>query len=137
MIYEVKKLGAAPVFCTIIPSSLRAWNNTRLKQHKTAFLIHHNHYEDMQHLMIQTIQDINSYITTYNREHHMKTPRTADTVIRNMGHGQKRVQYQRLVDGVHAPSEEKKIPGVKTLTEKWALKLTEAMWENKWNLILQ
>ena len=118
---EVKLLGAEPVFCTVVPCSLRVWNHYRLNIGCSAFLQHHNHYEDMQHLLLQATQALNTRIIAHNTENNMQTPHIADTVIRNFGNGEKRVQYKRLWDGVHACD---------TLTTKWAKKLLLAMRSN-------
>ena len=134
---EVRLLGAEPIFCTIIPCSLRVWNYTRLTQHKTAFLLHHAHYDDMQHLLIETIQKLNILITNHNVAYHKQTPHTADTIIHNMGDGKKRVRYGKLTDGVHAGSidktrmEQKSEKKVLSLTEIWALKITASIHKNR------
>ena len=131
---EVRRLGAAPVFCTIVPCSLRVWNHTRLAQHKTAFFLHHDHYEDMQHLLIETVQKLNTLIINHNRVYNKQTPHTADTIIHNMGNGQKRVRYGKLTDGVHADStvkpenKDKKVPNQ---IAAWALKIVAAISKNR------
>ena len=75
----------------------------------------------MQELLIQATQTLNTRIIAHNTENNMQTPHIADTVIRNFGNGQKRVQYKRLWDGVHAND---------SLTTTWAKKMLLAMRSN-------
>ena len=63
-----------PCFATIAPMSLHTCNTTRMSQHKTQYLIHHNYYEDMQSLLIQAIIKINASIIQINDESNMHTP---------------------------------------------------------------
>ena len=40
---RIAEKGATPIVATIVPSGLSSWNEIRLKQRKTAFLLHHAH----------------------------------------------------------------------------------------------
>ena len=46
----IASTNSIPCFATVAPMSLYTWNTTRMDQHKTQYLIHHNYYEDMQSL---------------------------------------------------------------------------------------
>ena len=113
--------AAKPIFCPIITMNIHTWNYTRLQQHKTSHLKHHTDYSDMQHLLNQSIDDINKYINKVNIENGMVTPFLADTIMTKT-HTQQRIHYNRLVDGVHASEG---------LREKWARCLSRAIKFNR------
>ena len=114
-----KELGAKPIFCTVVPSSIREWNLHRLRVGCTAYLRHQDRYPLMQHNLLQATITLNKHITRHNMTNTVHTPKIADTVIHNKGKGKnKRVQYSKLVDGVH-PDE--------ALKRAWAIKLTSSM----------
>ena len=120
---RITSLGAKPCFATIVPSSLKTWNNIRLEQNKTAFLIHHNHYDDMQTNMIKAILQINQHISAINQSNQMITPYIAETVITACKKPKPpRIHYNRLEDGVH-PSDE--------LREKWVDRIVTAIKKNR------
>lgn len=120
---HIISLGAKPCFATIVPSSLRAWNETRLEQQKTAFLLHHTQYDDMQANLISAISSINKHIIEVNNSNNMATPYIAETVMSNTGPNKPpRIHYKRLTDGVH-PSP--------TLRDKWINKLVHAIKINR------
>ena len=110
----VTKLGARPCFSTIVPCSLAVWNHQRLNQGKTSCLLHSEHYDDMQSLMMDTIVEINRDLKAINTQNEMCTPYIASTVIENLGQKKYRVHYSRLPDGTH--------PTI-TLAKTWAKKL--------------
>ena len=117
------KLNVTPIFCTIPPMSIHTWNHHRLEKGNTSFLIHHNHYEEMQYPLISAIQSINNNIVQFNSSNGVTTPHLATTVMTNMGPNRRpRVFYNRFRDGVHA---------AKDLKKKWAKKLYKAMCENR------
>ena len=118
----VMKLGARPCFATIVPCSLSVWNNVRLNQQVTSFLMHSHQYDDMQHLMIEAIQDINRDIVALNESNQMCTPYIGNTVIVNEGAGKHRVYYKKLYDGVHP---------TKDLTKNWAKKFMKVIIKNR------
>ena len=102
---SILSFEAKPCFCTIVPCSLKMWNETRLEQHKTSFLLHHTQYEDMQTNLITVICNINKYIISLNTQNKMYTPYIADTVISHCGPKKApRVHYNRLKDGIHPTS---------------------------------
>ena len=120
---KVLRAGAKPCFATIPPCSLNTWNNIRLNQYKTAFLLHHTHYEDMQSNLITSIIDINKYIVQTNTNNNMITPYLASTIVTNMGQNKPhRIHYSRLADGVH-PTD--------ALRDRWAEKLNKAIEDNR------
>ena len=115
--------GGTPCFATIIPSNLEIWNNIRLNQHKTAFLLHHPQYKDMQESMISVINRLNRFIMDTNNSKNMYTPLLADTIITNRGYNvPPRYHWNRMADGVH--------PGV-SLIAKWVKRTVEAMSINR------
>ena len=120
---QVLEWGAKPCFSTIIPGSLRVWNETRLEQGKTSFLIHHPQYDCMQANMVRAIAAINKIIVSTNNINGMTTPFLATTVMKNMGpRKQPRVHYNKFVDGVHPKPD---------LLEAWSDKLANAIKENR------
>ena len=126
--------GAKPCFSTIIPCHLKTWNNIRLNQGKTNFLLHSNQYDHMQELLNQAIFEINRYIISTNESNNMATPFLAKTVVEHRGTKKPRVFYNRLPDGVHAPKPEY-CPILKKwrspLKEKWAGRLFHAIKINR------
>ena len=96
----VKEEGWTPIFCTIIPMSLTDWNNTRLAQNKTHYLLHHNHYEDMQYHLNLAVELSNKSIVAINRSNHVHTPYLHNTIIK-VDHQKHTYKFNRLVDGVH------------------------------------
>ena len=121
---KIAERGATPVIATIVPSSLSQWNFIRLKQHKTAFLMHHKHYDSMQLNMVRTIHRLNKFILGVNNSYQMSTPMLACTVMKNVPGKDPRVHYGMLgEDGVH-PTDD--------LRDLWAAKLIKAMRDNRY-----
>ena len=116
--------GAKPCFSTIPPMSLWTWNSNRLEQKKTSFLLHSDHYADMQYSLNHTIRKVNQHITETNEANKMVTPNLASTLFSFHNHKSPvpRVHYNRLSDGVH-PTD--------ALTDKWALLINHAMLKNR------
>ena len=96
--------GATPIFATIIPASIKAWNYTRLEQGRTPFLLHHDQYEDMESLVNDIISDLNFFLINKNVNNGVATPHVADQFITHRN-GHRRIHFNRLADGVH-PNEE-------------------------------
>ena len=119
---------AKPILCTIPSSSIHNWNNTRLRQHKTALLKHCKQYPTMQENMIQSLLIINTNIIGINKSHGTYTPKLADAIITKSGGGggggggNHRVHYSRLVDGVH-PTQ--------SVKEEWANMILQAIDKNR------
>lgn len=97
---SIRLTGATPCFSTIVPMSLDIWNNIRLDQGKTHYLLHHNHYVDMQHFLINAIIRINTHIISVNVKNQVATPHMFDQVSTCL-HGSERIHYERFIDGVH------------------------------------
>ena len=93
---SILSFEAKPCFCTIVPCSLRMWNETRLEQHKTSFLLHHTQYQDMQTNLITAICDINKYIIFLNTQNKMYIPYIADAIIYHGG-PKKHLEYTTIV----------------------------------------
>lgn len=120
---KILTTGAKPCFATIVPSSLTIWNELRLQQYKTSFLLHHNHYESMQYNLIKSIHSINNSIIEINETINMRTPLIASTIMTNKSKSKlPRIHYSRLTDGVH-PCEKTR--------DKWAEKLVHTILENR------
>ena len=117
---QVRHMGATPCFSTIIPMSLRIWNETRLAQGRTHMLLHSQQYDDMQHFMMNTIKRVNSHIVNINIQNQVATPHMFD-VVSTYEHGASRVHFERFEDGVHLK---------KVYSEKCAKKLKKAMRHN-------
>lgn len=113
----IQATQSIPCFTTIAPMSLDTWNTTRLNQLKTHYLLHHNHYEDMQALLLETISNINSTIITLNDSVNMHTPKLGDAILHKQNAHTKnhRVRYGKLVDGLHINRETKLQWGVDIL----------------------
>ena len=116
------KIHVTPIFCTIPPCSFRLWNFHRLHKGNTSYLLHHNHYEDMQYSLISAIQQINSNIIQINSSNGVTTPHLASAVMDNRPNQRPRVHYSRFRDGVHA---------AKDLKKKWAKKMLKAISTNR------
>ena len=114
---DVRNKGATPCFSTIIPMSIRVWNETRLAQGRTSMLLHSNHYDDMQHFLINTIRRVNAHIVNINVRNQVATPHLYDTVV-TFENSSPRIHYNRLTDGVHLKQE---------IANKCARKLKNAM----------
>ena len=74
-------LGAKPCFATIPPASLTLWNYHRLWNNATTHLLHSDHYDDMQELLIQSIEKVNLYLNQVNESNQMVTPDLAGTIL--------------------------------------------------------
>ena len=55
---DISYMGAKPCFATIVPMSIRKWNETRLEQGFTDYLLHQAHYEEMQRNLDRAILDV-------------------------------------------------------------------------------
>ena len=121
---EVRNRGATPCFSTIIPMSLRVWNETRLAQGRTNMLLHTHQYEDMQHFLQNTIRRVNAHIVNINVINQVATPHLFDTVA-TFEHGSPRIHFSRFTDGVHLRQE---------IADKCARKLKNAMAFNTYTL---
>ena len=122
--YRIRYLGATPCFSTIIPMSLRIWNDTRLNQGKTHMLLHTKHYEDMQFFLTNAIRRINHHITCVNVNNQVATPQMFD-VVATYHQGVPRIHYDRFTDGVHLNQD---------YAKKCAKKLSMAMNHNTYVL---
>ena len=122
---KIAKLGAVPCIPTIVPCSLDVYNNYRLNEYKTSFLLHYPKYSDMQENLITTIDRLNKFIIGVNKTYNMITPQLADTIRTNMGKGKPhRVHYMRLKDGNHP---------TKVLADLWSDKMLQAMANNRYS----
>ena len=121
-------MAAKPCFATIIPSNLRAWNNTRLNQRKTGFLLHYNYYEDMQDIMNRTILEVNKHIIATNMSNGMATPDLAKSIVEHRGGKRPRFHYSRFGDKDHPSDGVHPCPDLKTT---WAQRLVRAIRVNR------
>ena len=120
---SVRSFKATPVFSTIIPMSLRVWNDVRLSQGKTQMLLHTGQYEDMQYFLNRAIMRVNYHIITTNVDNLMGTPHLFDVVASYDGSPYTpRIHYNRFEDGVHLKPE---------YSMKCATKLKTAMFHNR------
>ena len=112
---KIKSLNAIPCFSTISPMSLDTWNHHRLYTNKTSYLVHHHHYSDMNHLLNESIMDINNFIMDLNNINNVETPNFAASIIKKRGRGRDyRIKYNKLVDGCHP---------TKDVIKKWTVDL--------------
>ena len=117
---QIRHMGATPCFSTIVPMSLRIWNETRLAQGRTHMLLHAQQYDDMQYFMMNSIKRINSHIVNTNVSNQVATPHMFD-VVSTYEHGVSRVHFDRFEDGVHLKTQ---------YSEKCAKKLKKVMRHN-------
>lgn len=108
-------LGWKPVFCPIIPMSLRDWNVPC----RTTYLIHYHHYNDMQVLLENTIIDINHIIRAVNKSNRVHTPNIQRNII-NVDHGRTKYMYNRLHDGCH-PTDSAAVKWVQLIKKSIAI----------------
>ena len=113
----VLRQGAIPVFCTILPMNLKAWNNHRLSRKKTKYLKHQENYETMQLRLEECIGVVNRFIVQTNDSNGMATP-LAHTAITRRRHGKTFTLYKNLPDGCH--------PDIST-SQKIALSIKKAI----------
>ena len=102
--------GAKPIFSTIAPASIESWNNTRLEQGKTQFLLHSHQYPDMQQILDDAIHDINLLLIQKNMQNSAFTPQIAKLFQTYKGRHSDdkrciRTHFSRLIDGVHPNAE--------------------------------
>ena len=113
--YINQQLNAIPCFSTIATMSLHHWNHHRLNTGHTSYLIHYNHYDDMNHLLNEAILEINSYIRQLNESNNVLTPNFSSHIMKKRGQGRDHsVKYNRLTDGCHPTSH---------VQNKWQLEL--------------
>ena len=93
--------NAVPVFCTVYPMSLRDWNTSRLRHKKTNKLNHENEYPNMQRSLEETIEIINNFIYSLNKQNKISTPDINKTLKHNRGKGNHSYKYNLLKDGCH------------------------------------
>ena len=99
---HIRHLNAIPCFATISPMSLDTWNNTRMQQGKTSYLLHHRQYPTMNYLLNETIMDINNEIMDINSGNNVITPNLAAQIIKKRGKDREhRIKYSKMVDGCH------------------------------------
>ena len=96
----VPQSGCSPCFATVLPMTLRAWNQTRISQNRTYKLVYKPQYESMQRELETTVSQINHYINQTNISNQMATPQLADIVATHF-QNQFRYHYGRFADGVH------------------------------------
>ena len=124
-------MGAKPCFATIIPMSLRKWNETRLEQGRTDYLLHQARYGEMQRNLDKVVLSTNKYLQTVNMSNQMETPHLESTVVEHRIGRAPRFHFGRLVDGVHAPPyDAEKLPQ-ENLVWKWADRLNQAITVNR------
>lgn len=97
----IKNQYAVPVFCTILPMNLQAWNMHRLATNKTCRLLHTNNYAQMQQELEREVVELNNYLTSLNIANGMSTPMMHKDIEHNRGRGRKVLCYQNLRDGCH------------------------------------
>ena len=101
---NIKENNWTPVFSTVLPMSLSQWNYTRLSQHKTSYLLHHQQYQDMQPILNQAIEEVNRSITAINKSNRVHTPYIHNAITK-VDHKKHKYYFNRLPDGVH-PDED-------------------------------
>ena len=95
--------GGVPIFCTIMPMSIKTWNMNRLTCRKTKYLLHENEYDIMQTNLENFIQIVNDRIIKKNISNGVSTPLVHRTLTRNRK-GRQYTLYKNLTDGCH-PNE--------------------------------
>ena len=123
---KIEGAGAVPCFCTIVPSSIKGYNNHLLNIGKTTKHLHTDKYASMQRNLELAINEINSYIIDTNHSRNMSTPLTHTSIRKR--HGTKprhyyKYDYRQLKDGVH---------GNASTRTKWAAALQGAIKLNRY-----
>ena len=125
---DIIKHGALPVFSTIPQFNIEIYNNHMLtcKKPKTKHLHHtKTDYDTMQKNLMQSIDQINGYISHINKKVGASTPFLHDTVKESRARkGSKYYAYKwkRYRDGLHAGEY---------LTKTWAQVLSNTMRINR------
>lgn len=120
---SINSQGPIPILCPVIPSDIEKWNNTRLHQKKTRYLLHGHKYKKMQDNLQLAITLINKQIISYNENNSLKTPFIHRPIIKHITSKTKfRFTFINFPDGVH-PNH--------ILTQKWADKLKTAFIANR------
>ena len=117
MTKTIRATGATLTICTIVPSSISAWNYKRLTQRRTLSLKHFGKYPDMQNTQQEVIIHINQEITSINSRNNLPTPflhRTIAMSLKTNNAPRYKFTFDHFVDGVH-PTDE--------LASLWADKL--------------
>jgi hypothetical protein len=122
---RINSQGPIPILCPVIPSDLEKWNFTRLRQHKTKYLIFKNKYHEMQENLQLATTLINKQIIRYNEENSLRTPFIHRPIIKHLKSKSKfRFTFINFPDGVH-PNHH--------LALKWVEKLYTAFSQNREN----
>ena len=90
-----------PVFTTIYPMSLKAWNLNRLDQKKTSYLVHQTEYDVMQLHLEETLEELNKFIIQLNVTTGVTTPLVHKHLVHHRGKGNTTYKYNLLCDGCH------------------------------------
>ena len=123
LIDELIELQAKPCVLTIPTISLQVWNDTRLQQHKTCHLLHHQQYPDMQENLNKSIWEINRLLIEKNIANKMFTPKIASSIMVNQGPDKPpHIHYSRFVDGVHQKQR---------ITKSWAIQIADSIEKNR------
>ena len=117
---SIKSLGAIPVFCTITRCNINDYNNSLLQKGSTSILYHQDHYSDMQEVLNQVIDKINSIIKETNQSNHLSTPHCHSAITKRRGTkgGYRIYAWELLRDGVH---------GTEKTLQAWADSLSAAI----------
>lgn len=110
---KLSSIDCKIVMATITTMSFVVWNNIRLQQGKTSYLLLDTHYDNMQEMLNEILNKINSYITEYNTGNGFVTP-FLHTPVHKYNKGRIRYVYSKLIDGVH--------PGIE-LRDVWIRRL--------------
>lgn len=104
--------NARPCFATITPMHIETWNNIRLQQNHTSYLLHHNQYESMQYNLNKATAAVNQRITELNIANNMQTPRLAQHCFYKPQSRKlfPKFRHHLLPDGIHLSND---------LKEKW------------------
>ena len=99
---RVRKVGALPVFCTIVPLSLKLWNEHRLRKGCTTHLKYTSLYPKMQRNLELTIQRINTHIHRINSQNNMLTPMIAEELFKSpQANRRSKLRTSQFYDGCH------------------------------------
>ena len=122
---HILRKGATPIFCTIPKFHLAMYNNSLVDKNMTSFLLHSEHYADMQSRIDKVIDNLNDFIIQLNLQINMRTP-CIHTSIRKRrgrsGHGYYIYVWSLYKDGLHANDQ---------LKNDWAKALKVAFDKNR------
>ena len=121
---EILRCGALPIFATIPKFNLEIYNNHLLAKNYTTYLQYQDDYKEMQTKLNTTIDSVNTYIYSLNKDTNVSTPFIHCSIMQRRGSHPNRyyvLQWEKFRDGLHAS---------KSLSITWAEAFNKSMDKN-------